>query len=374
MRPHKALCALASLALAGATYTAQPSIIGERASGEKPFRATALASFDHPWALAFLPSGEMLVTEKGGRMLLLSADAKRRAEVRGVPAVDSSGQGALGEVVPHPDFGSNRLIYFSYSEPGTPNAIVLARGRLDDDAAAPRLDGVKILYRAYPRITGGQYAGRIAFSANGYLFFSLGERQKFTPAQARDGVLGKIVRLTMDGEPAADGPLTREGFPREMWSYGHRNPLGLGLDAGGRLWETEMGPRGGDELNLILPGRNYGWPLVSNGDNYDGRPIPDHPSRPDLEAPKLSWNPSISPSSLLIYSGSMFPKWRGKAMIGALSGKMLILVSLGADEAHEEARYDMGKRIRAVDQGVDGAVYLLEDGPDGRLLKLTPLG
>jgi glucose/arabinose dehydrogenase len=167
-------------------------------------------------------------------------------------------------------------------------------------------------------------------------------------------------------------PLAAKGFDPAIWSYGHRNPLGLAFDAEGRLWEDEMGPKGGDEVNLILPGRNYGWPLVSNGDNYDGSPIPRHATRPGLEAPRLSWNPSISPSSLLIYSGTLFPGWHGKALIGALSGEMLILVELGGASVREEARYDMGRRIRAVDAGPDGAVYLLEDGPDGRLLRLTP--
>lgn len=357
-----------------AVPAAQAPITPERPFAAKPFRATAIASFDQPWAMAFLPDGAMLVSEKPGRLLLLSADGQRRVTVTGTPEVNASGQGGLGEVVLHPDFAANRLVYFSYSAPGMPNGIVLARGRLEGGLGGARLEDVQKLYRAHPLKSGGHYAGRIAFSGDGHLFFAMGDRQKFTPAQQPDGVLGKIVRLTAEGKPAPGNPLAAKGFDAAVWSYGHRNPLGLAVDAGGRLWEAEMGPEGGDEVNLILPGRNYGWPLVSNGDHYDGKPIPDHPTRPDIEAPKLSWKPSISPSSLLIYSGKLFPAWRGKALVGALSGEMLVLVDLGDDDARENARYAMGKRIRAVDEGPDGAVYLLEDGAGGRLLKLTPSG
>jgi glucose/arabinose dehydrogenase len=372
MMKRAALALILLATTAGAAPAAQAPITGSRSFAARPFRTVEVARFESPWAMAFLPDGRMLVTEKAGRMLLLSGDGLRRTAIAGVPAVNAGGQGALGDVVPHPAFATNGLIYFSYSAPGSPNAIVLARGKLVGGLEGARLDEVMTLYRAHPDRSGGHYAGRIAFSPDGHLFFAMGERQKFTPAQEPDGVLGKIVRLTMDGKPAPGNPLAARGFDPAVWSYGHRNPLGLAFDGRGRLWEAEMGPRGGDEVNLILPGRNYGWPLVSNGDHYDGKPIPDHPTRPDLEAPKLSWNPSISPSSLLVYGGRLFPKWRGKALVGALSGEMLILVALGEDSAREEARYDMGKRIRAVDEGPDGAVYVLEDGKGARLLRLVP--
>jgi glucose/arabinose dehydrogenase len=232
---------------------------------------------------------------------------------------------------------------------------------------------VQVLFRASPKVTGGgHYSGRIAFSPDGRLFFTAGERQKFDPAQDPKATLGKVLRLDLDGKPAKGNPLAAKGFDPAVWSYGHRNLLGLAFDGQGRLWEVEMGPRGGDELNLILPGRNYGWPLVSNGDHYDGKVIPDHPTRPDLEAPKASWNPSISPSSLLFYSGAAFPAWRGNAFISALGGQALVRVAIEGDTAKEAARYEMGARIRAVDQGPDGALYVLEDGPRGRLLRLTP--
>ena len=367
-----ALCAVLLISTAAAAPAAQTPITGSRPAAAPPFRASAIASFDNPWALAFLPDGRMLVTEKAGRMLLLSADGTQRVAIAGVPEVDSSGQGALGDVVPHPDFAANRLVYFSYSAPGSPNGVVLARGKLMGGAKGARLEGVTTLYKAHPLVRGGHYAGRIAFAPDGHLFFSMGERQKFTPAQDLDGVLGKIVRLTAEGKPAPGNPLTAKNGDPAIWSYGHRNPLGLAFDLKGRLWAAEMGPKGGDEVNLILPGRNYGWPIVSNGDHYDGRPIPDHPAKPEYEAPWVSWNPSISPSSLLIYSGRLFPEWHGKALVGALSGEALILVGLGENGAEEEARYAMGKRIRAVAQGPDGAVYLLEDKRAGRLLKLTP--
>lgn len=361
-----------------AAHTAQAPVTGAREAAAKPFTADAIAHFDSPWALAFLPDGRMLVTQKAGRMLLLSADGRRRVTVAGTPRPDSTGQGALGEVVAHPDFARNRLIYFSFSATGKGGTgIVLARGRLAGDTAhGARLEEVREIYRAHPFLSGthGHYAGRIQFAADGTLFFSTGERQNFTPAQAPKATLGKILRLNDDGTPARGNPLAAKGYDPAIWSYGHRNPLGLALDARQRLWEVEMGPHGGDELNLILPGRNYGWPIVSNGDKYDGTPIPGHATRPDLEAPKASWNPSISPAGLLLYSGDLFPAWKGHALIACLSGEMVVDVALDGDSAREVARYPMGRRIRAVDQGPDGAVYLLEDGPGGRLLRLAPKG
>ncbi len=347
---------------------AQAPITGERPFSTKSFVAKEVARFDRPWAIAFLPDGRMLVTEKTGRLLLLSNGGRERAEVSGVPAVNSDGQGALGEVAVDPDFARNGLIYISYSSAGSPNGIELMRARL----VGSRLTEPKILYKAHPQLSGGHYAGRIAFGPDGQLFLSLGERQKFTPAQDPTGVLGKILRLDRNGRAAAGNPLAGKGFDPAVWSYGHRNPLGLAFDLEGRLWDVEMGPKGGDEINLVLPGRNYGWPIVSNGDHYDGRPIPDHPTRPDLEAPRVSWNPSISPSSMIVYRGKMFPSWRGKALVTALSGKMLLLIDLGTDSSMEVARYPMGERIRSVAEAQDGSVYVLEDGKDARLLRLTP--
>ncbi|AGH49257.1 putative glucose/sorbosone dehydrogenase [Sphingomonas sp. MM-1] len=347
------------------------------AAADKPFVATVVADFDSPWAMTFLPDGRMLVTEKAGRMLLVSADGKAATPLAGIPAVDSEGQGALMDVVLHPKFAENRLVYFSFSEKGEGGkGVALARGTLAE-GPAPALRDVQVIFRASPYVEGdGHYSGRIAFAPDGHLFFTNGERQKFDPAQDPKSTLGKVLRLNDDGTPAKGNPLAARGFHPAIWSYGHRNLLGLAFDAQGNLWEQEMGPRHGDELNLILPGRNYGYPIVSNGDHYDGRPIPDHDTRPDLEAPKVYWKPAISPAGLMIYSGDMFPEWKGSAFIGAMNMPGLVRVALDGTSAAKADQWDMdGQRIREVEQGPDGAIWLLEDGlrgSQGRLLRLTP--
>ncbi|MDR6127762.1 glucose/arabinose dehydrogenase [Sphingomonas sp. SORGH_AS802] len=345
-------------------------------AGAEPFVKTVVADFDAPWAMTFLPDGRMLVTEKDGRMLLVSADGRSRSTVATV-TVDSAGQGGLMDVVLAPDFAQSRRVYFSYSAAGEGGkGVVLARGRLrPDGAGGERLGEIEAIFRARPFVAGdGHYSGRIAFSPDGqYLFFTNGERQKFTPAQDKDGTLGKVLRLTPDGQPAPGSPLAAQGFQPEVWSYGHRNLLGIAFDAQGRLWEQEMGPKGGDEINLIQPGRNYGWPNASNGSHYDGRDIPDHRAGDGYEAPKVWWNPSISPSGLMIYSGAMFPEWRGDAFVGGLSSQALLRIHLSGEQASKGDQWDMGARIREVEQGPDGAIWLLEDGGDsqGRLIRLS---
>ncbi|MEP9402477.1 PQQ-dependent sugar dehydrogenase [Sphingomonas sp. VNH70] len=350
------------------------------AQGGLPFTVTPVADFDAPWALAFLPDGRMLVTEKKGQMLLVSADGRQRQVVATIP-VDSAGQGGLMDVVPAPDFASSGRVYFSYSAAGEGGkGVVLARGRLraagGGNGGEMRLGEIEALFRATPFVGGdGHYSGRIAFAPDGqHLFFTNGERQKFDPAQDPKATLGKVLRLTLDGKPAGDPGLTAKGFHPAVWSYGHRNLLGIAFDAQGNLWEQEMGPKGGDEVNLILPGRNYGYPLVSDGDHYDGRPIPRHATRPDLEALKVSWNPVISPGGLIVYSGAMFPQWRGDLFIGGLSSQALVRVDVNGTNATKGDQWDMGARIRDVEQGPDGAIWVIEDGKDasqGRLLKLT---
>jgi aldose sugar dehydrogenase len=360
----------------------QAPITGARTPAAKPFVTTAVATFDSPWAMTFLPDGRMLVTEKRGRLLLVSADGSERSDISGIPKVDSAGQGGLMDIVLAPDFAKSRTVYLSWSESGRGGkGVALGRAKLAEKqvqcvrAPCPpfaSLEGFETIFRAHPFVSGsGHYSGRIAFSPDGkYLFFTNGERQKFTPAQDPKASLGKVLRLTLDGKPAPGNPLAAKGFAPEIWSYGHRNLLGIAFDAQGRLWEQEMGPAGGDELNLVLPGRNYGYPIVSNGNHYDGRDIPDHPTRPEFEAPKVSWNPVISPAGLMIYSGSLFPAWKGNIFIGGLSSQALVRVAIDGDTAKEAERFDMGERIREVEQGPDGAIWLLEDG--GRLLKLTP--
>ncbi|HEX8374126.1 MAG TPA: PQQ-dependent sugar dehydrogenase, partial [Geminicoccaceae bacterium] len=276
-----------------------------------------------------------------------------------------------------PGFARNRQVYFSRSIAGDGGkGVVLARATLDLSPGAETLGAPEELLRGRPFVEGnGHYSGRIAFSPDGkFLFFTAGERQKFTPAQDKQALLGKVLRLTLDGKPAPGNPLASQGFAPEVWSYGHRNLLGIAFDASGNLWEQEMGPKGGDEVNLIRPGRNYGYPLVSDGDHYDGRPIPDHNTRPDLEAPKISWNPSISPGGLMIYSGAMFPQWRGDAFIGGLSSKSLLRVDIDGTSATKGDQWPMGARIREAEQAPDGAILVLEDGgqgSQGRLIRLA---
>lgn len=343
-----------------------------------PFTITPVAKLDEPWALAFLPDGRMLVTEKKGRLRIVTQDGKV-GSVEGVPSVDYGGQGGFGDVALHPKFADNGLVYFSYAEAGDRDArgAALARAKLTlDEKGGGALSDVQVVWRQMPKVTGrGHYGHRIAFGPDGKLYVSSGERQKFDPAQDMNANLGKVLRLNDDGSVPKDNPFAdKGGIAAQIWSLGHRNPLGLAFDAQGRLWELEMGPKGGDELNLVVKGRNYGYPIVSNGDHYDGRPIPDHDTRPEFEAPKTWWTPVISPSRLAIYTGSKFPQWRGDAFITGLSSMSLVRVDIDGTNARKAERWDMRQRMRAVVQGPDGDLWLLEDGLGGRLLRLTPKG
>ena len=343
-----------------------------------PFAVQTVATLDSPWAMTFLPDGRLLVTEKAGRLRIVSTDGKVSEPLAGTPAVNARGQAGLMDVVLHPDFANNRYVYLSYSEPGegelSGTALMRARLVLDEAGGGGRLESGQVIWRQEPKVSGnGHYSGRIAFSPDGYMFVSSGERQKFDPAQDMKQNLGKIVRLSDTGMIPSDNPFYDQGrIKAQIWSYGHRNVLGLAFDDQGRLWEHEMGPKGGDEFNLVRKGANYGYPIVSDGDHYDGKPIPDHATRPEFEKPKVVWTPVISPAGLVIYSGDMFPDWKGSALIGGLSSKALVRVAIDGETAREAERFDMSKRIREVEQGPDGAVWLLEDEAGGRLLKLTP--
>ena len=367
-----------------------PSSTAAQASGKRPFTVTEVARFSTPWAMSFLPGSGVrmtnaaLLTEKEGRLWLVNANTGTRQAVSGVPRVKVAGQGGLGDVVAHPDFAGNHRVYLSFVEAG-PNGTsgaAIGYGRLlFTSAAAPgapvgvSLDGFKVIWRQSPKVIGdGHFSHRIAFAPDGTMFVSSGERQKMQPAQQFDGNLGKVLHLTAEGQAVGGGPFARRGaVAAQFHTMGNRNILGLAFAPDGRLWATEMGPQGGDELNLIERGRNYGWPIVSNGSHYGGGPIPDHPTRPEFAAPKLWWNPSIAPAGMIIYSGDLFPNWKGDAIFGALVGEALVRADINGANARKADHWPMGARIREVEQGPRGEVYLLQDGPSGgRLLRLEP--
>ncbi len=344
----------------------------------KPFEKTAIARFDEPWAMTFLPDGRMLVTEKAGKLFIVDGEGNK-TEVGNVPQVDYGGQGGFGDVVLAPDFETSGKVYLSWVEAGDNNTrgAVVGIADLDVTAEAPALQNLTTVWTQTPKTTGrGHYSHRIVFSPDGkYMFIGSGERQKFDPSQDMTGNLGKIVRLFPDGSVPEDNPFVgEEGALPEIWSLGHRNILGMAFDEQGRLWNQEMGPAHGDELNLVKRGANYGYPIVSNGDHYDGREIPDHDTRPEFEAPKTWWAQTIAPAGLIFYTGDKFPAWQGSAFIGGLASQALIRISFDGENAEEAERFSMGERIREVEQGPEGNIWLLEDGEGGQLLKLTPAG
>lgn len=371
-----ALAACQNGAPANAAPTATPAAESARTSSAEPFQREEFARFDEPWAMSFLPDGRLLVSEKAGKLFLFDPATKAKGEISGVPEVAYGGQGGFGDVVPHPTFGENGWVYFSYAEAGEgkTRGAVVARAKLTlHKTGGGALSAAEIIWRQTPKVEGGgHYAHRIAFAPDGYLFISSGDRQKFDPAQDMQSNMGKIVRLNDDGSLPADNPFAAQGgVAAQVWTLGHRNPLGIAFDGSGQLWNNEMGPKGGDELNRVVRGDNYGYPIVSNGDHYNGRPIADHSTAPQYHAPAISWTPVISPSSMIFYSGTMFPDWQGRALIGGLSSQSLVVVKFDGDTASEQTRYAMGARIREVEQGPDGAVWVLEDGKNARLLKLT---
>ena len=376
----------AEAAPAATAAAAMPAAATARATGgplqasrlpNPPFVSTEIARFDEPWAMTFLPDGRLLVTQKGGQLKLLNTATKQIGNISGVPAVAYGGQGGLGDVVLHPQFASNGRIYLSYAEAGAGDtrgaAVAYAQLNLNGSGGGS-LSGLQVIWRQ-PKVGGyGHYGHRLAFDAQGKLWISSSERQLFTPAQDMASNLGKIVRLNDDGSVPPDNPFAAQGgMTAQIWSLGHRNVLGLAFDPQGRLWAHEMGPMGGDELNLIERGSNYGWPIVSNGDNYDGTPIPDHPTRPEFNAPEAWWTPVIAPAGFIVYTGSLFPYFRGDGFIGGLASQALVRIQFDGVQAREAARYPMGQRIREVEQGPDGAIWLLEDGGNVRLLRLTPV-
>ena len=337
---------------------------------------TITAGLEHPWGMAFLPDGRVLVTERPGRLRIVERDGKTGPPIAGVPAVDANGQGGLLDVALDPAFATNRLVYLSYSEPREAgNATSVARGVLEDG----NLTGVQVIFRQQPAMQGGHHFGsRLVFARDGTLFVTLGERNiARAQAQTLDNTLGKIVRINPDGTIPPDNPFVgRAGALPEIWSYGHRNVQGAALHpVTGELWANEHGPKGGDELNRVLPGRNYGWPTVSYGTEYTGQTISDSGTAPGIESPVHYWVPSIATSGLMFYTGARFPAWRGSAFVGGLKSQQLVRLRLDGDRVVEEERLLRGvvkERVRDVEQGPDGCIYLLTDEDNGRLLRLQP--
>ena len=352
---------------ATATGTPPPAPVTTTAVTQTP-----VATFQNPWAMTFLPDGRLLVTEKPGRLRLVTT-AGQISTVAGVPAVVDAGQGGLLDVALDPGFASNRRVYLSYAEAGTGGSgLAVARGTLAADGSA--LGEVRVIWRQDPKVTGdGHFGGRMAFAPDGRLFVTAGERQKGTPAQDLAQTLGKVIRIEADGSIPADNPFAGQaGAKAEIWSYGHRNPYGLVFAGNGQLFESEMGPEGGDEFNLIERGRNYGWPAVSEGNNYGGGPIPRHATDSRYTAPLVSWTPVISPGGMIQYRGSRFVNWEGDFLLAGLTGQGLIRVRVSGTTASEAARIPLGTRIREVEQGPDGAIWVLGDGAGGRLIRLDP--
>lgn len=389
------LLALAPAALAQTNAAAAPPDVVSSSAGS--LRVERLATLEFPWGLALLPDGRVLVTEKAGR-LRIWANGQLSEPVQGVPKVvyrDRPGeQGGLLDVEADPDFARNQLVYLSYVEAAeqqspddaetgdvrfadfldmTDNILrggAVARGRLEGN----QLRDVQVIWRQVPKTVGrGHFGNRLVFGADGKLFITSGDRQRFDPAQNLASNLGKVVRVNADGTVPNDNPFAgRQGARGDVWSYGHRNVLAAAVDSSGRLWAVEMGPLGGDELNLVQPGKNYGWPLVSNGDNYNNSMIPDHPSNREFQAPVRTWTPVISPSGAALYTGSLLAGWRGSLLVGGLSSQALIRLGLDGERVAVEERVDMKRRIRDVIQAHDGALLVIVDARGGDLLRLTP--
>ena len=365
---------------------AQPGDSGAAAGG-MPFAIEEKGTFDSPWAVAFAPGTQVVfVTEKGGTMKFVDLASGRLGTVTGLPRVLNQGQGGLGDVAFLPSESSatlgRRTIYLTWADPGdgpsSSGASFAAMGRgtlVCEEADACRVEGLTTIWRQQPAIRSmGHYSHKIAFSPDGkYLFLSSGERMQGQPAQDLATNLGKVLRLNLDGTPAEGNPFAeRGGVSREVWSYGHRNLLGLDFDLDGQLWDIEHGPRGGDEINKVEPGHNYGWPVRSNGNDYSGADIPDHTADDGFHKPAISWNPVIAPGDFLFYSGKLWPEWRNQALATGLATMALVRVSLEGDKGTEEARYKFDKRLRDIVEADDGSLYVIEDGPGGRLLHLTP--
>lgn len=347
-----------------------------------PFTAEAHLTLDEAWAIAIEPTtGNLLITEKGGTAKYYNPSTGAVLEVAGMPEVAYGGQGGLGDVAFAPDYATSGTIYLTWAQAaeGDARRAVAARGRLACDAAACEVVDLTEVWRQEPAIDSpGHFSHKITFSPDGaQMFIASGERMQGDPSQDLGTNLGKVVRLNLDGTPAASNPFADQPSPtNQIWSYGHRNIYGLQFDAGGQLWDLEHGPRGGDEINLVEPGANYGWPVRSNGNDYDGDDIPDHSADDGFTKPAIWWNPVIAPGDFLFYRGGLFADWQGQALIANLGSQTIVRVTTdaAAGTATEEARYRMPRRLRDIAEAADGALWVVEDGGQGRLLRLTPAG
>ncbi|WP_108681388.1 PQQ-dependent sugar dehydrogenase [Methyloceanibacter sp. wino2] len=375
---HYALAGLiAVLALDLGPAAAQQHTIDTEAG---PIRVETVAEgLKHPWGMAFLPDGRMLVTERPGTLRLVDADGTLSEPLSGVPEVVAQGQGGLLDVALDPTFMTNKLIYLSYAEAGDDGVgTTVARGRLEDGG----LTDLKVIFQQTPKVKGpNHFGGRLAFAPDGTLFITLGDRFKFEPAQDLSSHLGKVVRINPDGSVPQDNPfIGQKDAQPEIWSLGHRNVESASIDPQtGKLWTLEFGPKGGDELNRPAPGENYGWPLVSWGTHYDGKDIPNPPTRPEFADAVRQWTPVISPSGATFYTAEPVPGWTSEAiaawagdlLVGGLSSESIVRLSIDGDKVTGEERIPLGIRIRNVVQGPDGAVYALTDEDDGKILRLT---
>lgn len=402
----KLAIAALSLALLPTTAAAQINAGEQKPDAAQPFTMTQVASFSLPWRIAFLPDGRMLITEKVGPVWLVTQQGAK-TPVANAPAVLTQGQGGMLGVFLSPKYATDHFVYLTYSEPGDGgSSLAMARAKLTLTADAASLDGLQVLWREMPKGRGGQFGGAIAFSPDGqYLFLTVGDRQRMTPAQDPDQPLGKILRLTLDGKPAPGNPgagktgaattnliapprdtevaktapvvstytyPTPNLAPAEIWASGFRTPYGLTFGPDGRLWELEHGPRGGDELNLIERGKNYGWPLVAYAVNYNGVAIPSPDTRTDLAKPAIYWTPVIAPGNMTFYKGAMFPEWNGSALVGGMGSQSLLRITFdGKGGAAPAERWAVGLRVRDVAVGPDGAVWIIDDKNPGGLYKVV---
>jgi len=408
MMKHLAIAGLL-LAMASSNASAQVNAGEQKSDPNLPFTVTQITTLSLPWKIAFLPDGRMLITEKVGGLQLVTQQGTK-TPVANIPAVLWKGQGGMLGVYLSPHYANDHFVYLTYSEPGDDgSSLALARAQLKIGTDSASLEGFQVIWRDGERGNGGQFGAEVAFSPDSkYLFLTVGDRQRMTPAQDPNQPLGKLLRLTLDGKPAPGNPMAGKTgaptvpvidppsdteaaktapvirtytfpgpnlSPAETWASGMRTPYGLAFAPDGRLWELEHGPRGGDELNLIEPGKNYGWPLVSYGMNYNGVPIASPDTRPDLTKPVIYWVPVIAPGNLMFYKGAMFPQWNGSAFASGLASKALIRITFdGKGGAQTAERWDMGFRVRDVEVAPDGALWMIEDARPGGLFRATPLG